>query len=240
MAEETLIIPTPDGTANGYAYRPAGAGPWPAALFFMDGIGIRPALRAMAERLASNGYYVLLPNLYYRAGPVENMDLVKDWDRFMGYVAEVLQGDGVRRDIGACLDFLGRSKDVKGEKVVCTGYCMGGHVSLVAAGAYGARIGAAASIHGGRLASDDPNSPHRGAHTMRARLYVGVAEIDSYLEPGETDRLKGALEGSALSHSIEIYPGVEHGFAVPGLPVYDKPASERHWDRILGLFKAAL
>jgi carboxymethylenebutenolidase len=237
MSEQTISIPTPDGEAKTYAYKPAGSGPWPAIFFWQDGLGIRPALRQMAERVAANGYYVLLPNLFYRAGPVENLDPEKD--RIMDYYSQVFEGHGIRRDIGAFLEFLGKSKDVKPGKIGCTGYCMGGFVSLVAAGEFGERIGAAASIHGGKVATDDPLSPHRKAYAMRGQIYVAVAEIDSFLEPGETDRLKGALEGAAVSHTLEMYPSVEHGFAVPGSPRSNEQASERHWERILNLFKNA-
>ena len=68
----------------------------------------------------------------------------------------------------------------------------------------------------------------------------GVSEIDPYLAPGETDRLETALKEGGANHTVEIYPGLHHGFAVPGLPIYDRDASERHWERLLALFKRNL
>lgn len=239
MTEEMINIPAPDGMANAYAYTPTGKGPWPGAIFFMDAIGIRPAMKQMAQRLASLGYFVILPNLYYRDGKIENMDLEKDRDKFMGLASLVYQGKAIA-DMGAYIEYLSRNKNVKGSPLGCTGYCMGARAALIAAGQFPDRIGAAACFHGARLASDDADSPHRRAHAMKGQIYVGVAEIDPWLAPNETDRLKGALEGAAVTHDVEIYPGVEHGFAVPGIPPFNEAAAERHWDRLAGLFRKAL
>ena len=68
MIEKTLDINTGDGAMETFICHPERGGPHPAVLFMMDAPGIRDELRDMARRLASVGYYVLLPNLYYRAG----------------------------------------------------------------------------------------------------------------------------------------------------------------------------
>src|SRR5947207_3175934 len=123
------------------------------------------------------------------------------------------------RDTAAFLDFLAGQGTVAGVKFGCDGYCMGGHYSLVAAGTYPDRIAAAASFHGGNLATDRPDSPHRLADRMRARLYVGVAGIDPHFPPEEKDRLEAALSAAGVPHTIEVYPDVRHGFAVPDLRI---------------------
>jgi carboxymethylenebutenolidase len=241
MAETEVTIPTPDGAADGYLYRPPGPGPWPGVLFFMDGVGLRGALRDMATRLCEAGYVVLLPNLYYRSGPVRELDYEKDRARFTELAMSIPRGGDARtQDMGAYLSFLAARDGVKPGKLGCMGYCMGAGFSLGAAGSFPAQIGAAGCFHGGGLATDRPDSPHRRAHAIRGKVYVGVAGIDPHLAPGETDRLRGALEGAAVNHRLEIYESVEHGFAVPDAPVYDKPAAERHWEALLGLFKEAL
>src|SRR5262249_5448747 len=116
----------------------------------------------------------------------------------------------------------------------------GGHYALVAAGMFPDRIAAAASFHGGNLATDRPDSPHLLADRMRAALYVGVAGIDPHFLPEEKDRLESALSAAGVAHTIEVYPNVRHGFAVPDLPVYDRDAAERHRERLLGLLCQAL
>jgi carboxymethylenebutenolidase len=140
----------------------------------------------------------------------------------------------------AFLDFLSHDARAKGTKVGCVGYCMGGPLALTAAGTFPDRIAAAASIHGANVANDRPDSPHLLAPKMRAKVYVGVAEIDPWLQPGETDRLNSALKAAGTNYVLEVYPGVQHGFAANGTPMYNRDAAEKHWERIVGLFRETL
>jgi carboxymethylenebutenolidase len=240
MAAQQIDIVTSDGVVDSYFFTPAAKGKYPAVIFYMDGLGLRPALLEMAQRLADNGYAVLLPNLYYRHGPaLMSSDLMNDRDRMMMLVGSVTN-EGTMRDTERFFAFLDTQDSVLGERVGCTGYCMGGALSLTAAGTYTNRVAAAASLHGARLATDAPDSPHRLAPKMKGEVYVGVSEIDPYLAPGETDRLDAALKDAHVDATVEIYPGVHHGFTVPGIPIYDREASERHWDRLLSLYKGNL
>ncbi|MEO6574909.1 MAG: dienelactone hydrolase family protein, partial [Polyangiaceae bacterium] len=161
-----IEIQTKDGSCPCYVFRPTGKGPWPAVLVFMDGIGIRPAMLEVGERLAANGYFTLLPDLFYRAGPYEPMDartLFSDPEKLKNlrekYFSKVTP-EKIMSDTGAFLDYLAAQSDVKPGKVGTTGYCMGGLMSLTAAGTYPDRIAATASFHGARLATDSPESPH--------------------------------------------------------------------------------
>jgi carboxymethylenebutenolidase len=235
MTASTLEIRTEDGAVDTHFFKPDGATPKSSILFYMDGLGLRQALFDMAERMASHGYAVLLPNMYYRHGPAAPIDMMKDRDRMMQMVMSVTN-EGTMRDTAHFLSFLDTQPGIAGGKVACVGYCMGGALSLTAAGTYPDRVTAAASLHGARLATDALDSPHLLAPKMTGEIYAGVSEIDPYLAQGETDRLDAALKEAGTNAVVEIYPGVQHGFAVPGLPIYDREASERHWDRILGLF----
>lgn len=245
MSESKINIKTADGNCDCYTYTAPGDAPAPGIILYMDGVGIRPELRAMAQRLASNGYFVLLPNLYYRAGEQPPFDVAtmltdeKQRNRMMSLVQSVTNA-GTMRDTTAFLDYLGLEPKVKGSKIGCVGYCMGGPLVLTAAGTFPDRVAAGASIHGANVANDRPDSPHLLAPKMRGKIYVGVAEIDPWLTPGETDRLKAALETAGTNHTLEIYPGVQHGFSANGSPMYDREASERHWQRILALFGETL
>lgn len=240
MPAQQIAIKTADGVADSHFFTPAIGGSHPAVIFYMDGLGIRPALLEMGQRLADNGYAVLLPNLYYRHGPASAQpDLLNDRDQMMARVMSVTN-EGTMRDTERFLAFLDTQNSVAGERVGCTGYCMGGALSLTAAGTFTDRVVAAGSFHGARLATDAPDSPHLLAPKMKGEVYVGVSEIDPYLVEGETERLDGALKTAGANATVEIYPGVQHGFAVPGLPIYDREASERHWDRLLGLYKRTL
>ncbi len=241
MNAQSIDIKTKDGLAPCHFFAPPQKGSRPAVIFYMDGIGIRPALCDMAGRLDSNGYHVLLPNLYYRSGPMKPFDAAAAFkegperDRLMLLFRSV-NNKLVMDDTASFLEFLERQPSIAGQKIGCLGYCMGGAFALSAAGTFPERIAAAASLHGARLATDQPDSPHLLAPKMRASVYVGIAGIDPHFTPEEKQRLESALQSAGVQHTVEIYPDVKHGFAVNDTPVFDHPASERHWQQILKLF----
>ena len=238
-------IKTKDGTCPSYVYRPTGAGPWPAVLVFMDGLGIRPAMLEVGERLGKSGYFVLLPDLFYRSGPYEAMDphtVFKDPEKrkilMEKFFAHATQAN-IMSDTRAFLDYLAAQPDVKPGGIGTTGYCMGGLMSLTAAGTYPDRIVATASFHGGRLATDAPESPHLLAPKIKSRVYVaGAIEDPSFSDEMKT-RLEDALTKAGVDHTIETYPA-KHGWVFRDTPVYDAAASERHWRALLALLEANL
>ncbi|HXC54693.1 MAG TPA: dienelactone hydrolase family protein [Rhizomicrobium sp.] len=246
MTPQEVAIPTPDGAARAYTFHPEGGGPWPAVIFFMDAPAIRPALFQMCERLAGHGYFVLLPDMFWRAGPYAPIDLktaFKDEESRRAIFGKFMASTDVEkstRDTGACLDWLSTQKQVKGSKVGCTGYCMGAGLALRAAGNFPDRIVAAAGFHGGRLATDAPDSPHLLAPKIKARVYVGGADEDAGFPPEQADRLRAALDAAGVENTVEIYQGARHGYAPPDMPVYNEAAAERHWREMLKLFGATL
>jgi carboxymethylenebutenolidase len=238
-------IQTRDGTCRSYVYRPAGSGPWPAVLMYMDGIGIRPAMLEVGERLAKNGYVVLLPDLYYRSGPYEPMDpheMFSDpalrkvlMEKFFAHATQA----NIMSDTQAYLDYLAARPDVKPGPVGTTGYCLGGLMALTAAGTYPSRFAAAASYHGGRLVTDSPESPHRLAPRMTARVYVAGAIEDGSFTDAMKAKLEEALTDAGVDHTIETYPA-KHGWVFRDTPVYDEAASERHYASLIALLDAKL
>ena len=238
-------IKTKDGSCPSYVYRPTGSGPWPAVLVFMDGLGIRPAMLEIGERLAASGYFVLLPDLYYRSGPYEPMDphaVFADPEKrkvLMEKFFALATPANIMSDTGAFLDYLAAQRDVKPGGIGTTGYCMGGLMSLTAAGTYPDRIVAAASYHGGRLATDAPDSPHRLAANIKARIYVAGAIEDAGFPDDMKARLEEALTGAGVDHLIETYPA-RHGWVFRDIPVYDAAAAERHWQTMFALFDKVL
>ena len=179
MSHEKVSIRTRDGDCPAHVFTPEGAGPWPAAIFYMDGLGIRPTLFAMGQRLADGGYVVLLPDMFYRAGPYEPMEPKKvfamgDFRAALGHLFGSTDNRRAAEDTEALLAWLDARDDVAGSKVGTTGYCMGGAISLTVAGTYPDRIAAAASFHGGNLATDSELSPHLLAPKMKGRIYVAA------------------------------------------------------------------
>jgi carboxymethylenebutenolidase len=240
-----LRIETRDGACRSLVYRPAGAGPWPAVLVYMDGIGIRPAMLAVGERLATHGYFVLLPDLFYRSGPYAPMNARTVFsvpaqrevlrEKFLALATPA----SVMSDTAAFIDWLAGQPDVRPGPIGTTGYCLGGFMSLTAAGTFPERVAAAASYHGGRLATDAPESPHRLAPRMRARVYVAGAVEDQSFTDEMKQRLERALSEAGVEHTIETYPA-RHGFVLGDTPAYNPAAAERHWRTLLALLDATI
>jgi carboxymethylenebutenolidase len=223
-------VQTGDGLAEAYLAVPGGDGPYPAVLLYMDAFGLRPQIEAMAERLASEGYVVLAPNVFYRDH--EASLGTSDFGVLREYM-KALTPDAVDRDARAYLDFLAAGDDVAEGPVGVTGYCMGGRLALLTAGGLPERVAAAASFHGGNLATDAPESPHRVADRIRAEVYVAHADQDRSMPPEQMERLEAALAG--VTHRAEVYEGARHGFTMADLEVYDEAADQRHWRELLGL-----
>jgi carboxymethylenebutenolidase len=247
-APEKLDIRTPDGTAEAWAYRPASpthSGPRPAIVFYVDAGGVRPTMHQMAERLASLGYFVLMPNVYYRAGAFAPFDMKTVFGnpderaRIMGMIKSI-DAAAIVRDAGAWLDAIAQQPGVLPGKAGCVGYCMGGRFAFTTAVTHPDRVGAAASIHGGHLATAEPDSLHLKAGQIRARIYLGVADNDGSCTPEHQALLASSLGAAHVDYQLELYAGKGHGFAVPDMPVYDAAAAERHWERLAELFRAAL
>jgi carboxymethylenebutenolidase len=238
-------IRTAAGLCPAYTDHPQGTGPWPAVLIFMDGIGIRPAMFEIATHLAACGYFVLLPDLYYRAGPYEPMNAHTVFSdpgarRLLSEKFFVIATPAnIMADMPAFLDFLAQQPQVRPGPIATTGYCMGGALSLTAAGTFPERVAAAASFHGGRLATDAPDSPHRLAARMRARIYVAGATADASFPDDMKARLEQALGAAGVEHLIETYEA-QHGWVPSDTPVHDAAATERHWRSLLALLRTSL
>jgi carboxymethylenebutenolidase len=218
-------VPTADGVAEAYLATPEGGGPFPAVLLYMDAFGLRPQIERMADRLASEGYVVLAPNVFYRDH--EAALGTSDFGVLREYM-KALTPDAVERDARAYLDFLAPDRPVG-----VTGYCMGGRLTLLTAGRLPERVAAAASFHAGNLATDAPESPHRVFGDIQAEVYVAHADQDRSMPPEQRERVEAALAG--VAHRAELYEGARHGFTMADLEVYDEQADERHWRELLGL-----
>jgi carboxymethylenebutenolidase len=244
MIERQIEIETKDGPMNTFICHPERLGPHPVVLFLMDAPGIREELRDMARRLGTVGYYVMLPNLYYRSGVEELGPFVGE--AYAATRARLMQLMGtinipmVMQDIDALVAFAAEDRAASSSSMGCVGYCMSGQYAVNAAVRHPDRVRAAASIYGVRLVTDKPDSPHLAPQYTSARLYFGCAETDQHAPREMIDTLRADLKAKRANAEVEIYPGTQHGFAFPQRPVYNKPAAERHWERLFALFGDAL
>lgn len=246
MSGTRVDLRTPDGVMDTYTFQPAGRGPWPAIVVYMDAFGIRPDLDSMAQRLADAGYFVVVPNLYYRHGPFAPFDPRKVFGgdeaervRFRGMI-DSITNTLIMRDTEAVIAYLDTQPVARKDRMGALGYCMGGGYAISALGRFPDRVVAAASFHGAALATDKPDSPHLLAPRIKGTLYLGIAGIDPGFPREQQERLEKALRDAGVDYTLETYEGAKHGFAVTGHLVYDRDASERHWTKVLELFGSTL
>jgi carboxymethylenebutenolidase len=242
-----VSIPTPEGDARAFVFTPdKGSGPWPATILYMDAPAIRPAMFEMGERLAEAGYYVLLPDVFWRAGPYPPLDIAKAraGDPEMGALFAKLRASTNAKlqmqDTKAYLDWLTKQPQAKADRIGVTGYCMGGGIAIRAAGTFPDRIAVAASFHGGNLATDAEDSPHLLAPKMEARILVAGADEDRSFDPAQRDRLDVALKDAGLDAKVTIWEGAKHGWVPTDMPVHDPVHAERHWKELVDLFDEVL
>lgn len=244
MIEKQIAIATNAGKMNTFICHPERHGPHPGVIFFMDAPGIREELRDMARRLATAGYYVLLPNLYYRSGEEEIGPFIGDANAgTREKMVKLMTGLTMRmimEDADALIAFADRDPAAAKGKIGTVGYCMSGQYAMNTASRHPERVAAAASIYGVNLMTDRPNSPHLTAQQAKAEFYVAWAEIDHYAPLEQFEPFRKALSDAHVKAEVELYRGVEHGFAFPQRPAYDKQAAERHWERLFDLFGRTL
>ena len=242
MIDQQIEIPTRDGHTTTFITHPERGGPFPVILFYMDAPAIREELRDMARRLGTAGYYVMLPNLYYRSGVMELGPLPADPEaperkrmfQFMNSINIPL----VMEDTRALLAYAEGQSAANTTIIGTVGYCMSGRYAINAATQFADRVKAAASIYGTHRATDQPDSPHLAAQKTRAELYFACAETDIYAPTEIIEKVQQGMKGA--NAEVEIYPGTHHGFAFPKRPVYDRDAAERHWERLVALYRRNL
>jgi len=249
IMETEVAIRTADGTADGFLYTPSdgrtpgGAG-WPGAMHLVDIGGIRESHRRMSKRLASKGYVVLLPNVFYRVGKAPFFDWPINADdertmRSLNELRESLPPAAVERDGAAYIDFLAKQESVSGGAMGAVGYCFTGAMALRFAAVRPDKIAAAASFHGGRLYTDDPANPHTLLPRIKARLYFGHAMEDRSMPNEAISKFESALASWGGKYESETYRAL-HGWTVPDSPAYNKPQAERAFEKLTELFGAAL
>jgi carboxymethylenebutenolidase len=237
-------VRTPDGLADAFLTG-ADGDRRPGVLLIMDAFGLRPRIEEMAERIAAHGYAVLAPNVFYRAGraPVLPFPDMRDQDVRAGFFKSVrplideLTPQRMAADGAAYLDALG---NVAAEPVGITGYCMGARLGWRIAAAHPERVAALAGFHGGRLVTDDPESPHRSAGALRADVYFGHADQDPSNTAEDIAVLDAALDDAGVAHRSEVYAGARHGYTMADTPVYDERGCERHFAALFDLLDRTL
>lgn len=244
----TIGIDAGDGTAEAWLSRPDAPGEHPGVLLFIDAIGLRPEIERIADRIASWGYVVLAPNLFYRAGTAAELaptgDLTQPGarDAFFATVGPRITGlttEAAERDIEAYLSALRGLDGVAPGAIGVTGYCLGARLAVRAA-ALDPGIAAVGGFHGGNIVTDAPDSPHLGLPRARAAFVFGHADNDGSMGPEAVAALGEALTAAGLEHTNVIYPGSPHGYVMSDTSMYDRTGAERHFAELEALFARVL
>lgn len=252
VTETNVEIITRDGTSDAVFIHPNTAS-YPGVLIWPDAFGLRPTMVEMGKRLAADGYSVLVVNPFYRESKAPVLDksfsFANEADRTRLYklIGQLNAPGSAERDAIAYVAFLDAQPQVdKSRKIGTQGYCMGGALAVRTAAAVPNRVGAVASFHGGSLVTDKPESPHLLAPKIKARTYFGIASNDDEKQPEAKDELKKAFGAANVPAEIEVYAGALHGWCMAdmpdmgGGPIYNEPAAERAWGKLVALYKAAL
>lgn len=245
VVENEVSVPTPDGEADGYLVHPA-SDKHAAVIIWPDIMGIRTSFRAMGKRLAQSGYTVLVVNPYYRTARgnvIEDGEAFADpetRERLLPH-ARSLSPETCVTDGRALIRFLDQHASVDTSRPIgSSGYCMTGSYPFRLAADMPDRLGAGCSFHGGGLATDAPDSPHRLVAKMQAGFLVAIAENDDEKDPDDKVLLREAFDSAGLNAEIEVYKGAMHGWCPPDSRVYNEEQAERAWSRMLTLFEREL
>ncbi|MFI0976015.1 dienelactone hydrolase family protein [Streptomyces sp. NPDC021093] len=246
MLTKTLQIPTADGRADAFAAFPEGTERHPGVLLYPDAIGVRPELEDKARELAGHGYYVLVPNFYYRHGPAPVVELPafigeearpELFARLMPLV-EAHTTDLILRDAEAFVGFLTSQPEVSAGPVATIGYCMGAGLAMHTALAHPDQVAAVAGFHPGLLVTDAPDSPHLHVSKLTAEVHLGLAEGD--MTPEDLSEFNRSLDTAGVGYTTEVYPDTIHGFTMSDTSAFSPSGLQRHWDRLLPLLGRAL
>ena len=241
MIERQIEIKTPEGSMTTFEYHPEEGGPYPVVFYLMDAPSIRPALKDMASRLASAGYYVLMPFLYYRDSPYKEFGTS---DAEMHQRRELMQGvtrDRMMVDAEALLAHAADNKmaDTDG-KIGAVGFCMSGPLVLGLAQRMPDKVAAIASVHGAWVVTDKDDSPHLDIDQIQAEVYFAWADDDPTATEEERELMDAAMSAAGVNYRIDFMAGALHGFAPPGGERYNRGAAERHWEHVHALFRRNL
>lgn len=237
MIRRLVDIETADGVMPTFVHHPTHGGPHPVVLYLMDAPSIRPALHEMASRLASAGYYVLLPFLYYRGSELREFGTSDEDMHARAELMKTVNPTGMLADGEALLAFADADPAAADGPFGAVGFCMSGGLTLALAKAHPERMTAAASIHGAWLVREGDDSPHLGLDRMNAEAYFAWCDDDPTAPVEELDLMRSALTEAGVDHTIDFLTDAVHGFAPPHSPRHHPEASELHWERVHALLR---
>jgi len=242
MIENHIEIETNDGVMPAFTAHPEGTGNYPATILYFDAPGVREELRNFVRRIAARGYFVIMPDLYYRLGRFwfNISERTETMSKMIQLAKNSLTNSMVMEDTGHILKFLDENPNVKAGYKGCIGYCMSGRLIVSAAGTFPEHFAACASLYGVQIVTDEADSPHLLADKIKGELYLGFAEVDPLVPGNVILDLTRALDKFGVAYRCDVYPGTRHGFCFPERPVYKEDAAEEVWDKVFEMYDRIL
>lgn len=239
MIEREIDIATAEGVMKTFIYHPEYDGPHPTVLYLMDAPSIRPALHEMANRLASAGYYVMMPYLFYRGGPFRQFGKSDEDMHARKELMDTVTPTNILSDADALIEYATADSAATTDAIGSVGFCMSGGLVVALAKARPKQVKAVASIHGAWLVRDTPDSPHLGLDAAKAEMYFGWCDNDATAPPEDVPVMREALESAGVNYTLDWFTEAVHGYAPAG-ERYDRHASELHWERVHSLLRRNL
>jgi carboxymethylenebutenolidase len=240
--EQEVVVTTKHGRMPAFAACPDGAGPFPPVIFYMDAPGTREELRNMARRIARQGYFCLLPDMYYRLGTVR-FDIPRRDDAMSGVIRASMNSITnalVTDDTAAMIAWFDANDKVAPGPVGCVGYCMSGCYITTVSARFPHRIKAAASLYGVNIVTDKPDSSHLLLPLVTGELYYAFAEHDQSVPARVIPELQASLAKTSVANTVKVFAGTHHGFCFAERAVYDTQAAEQTWADMFALWKRKL
>jgi carboxymethylenebutenolidase len=246
VSEREDRITTSDGAMTTFVAHPDDGGPFPIVVVYMDALGLRDELRTIGRRIADAGYYVAVPDIYYRFGDGITFDAAKlhdpesdEMQRMFGYMQR-LDDTALMEDTRAILDSLEDDSLASSGPKGCVGFCLGGRLVIRAMTTFPGVFAAGAALHPSFIVAEGPDSAHLRIGEIRGELYVGLGGADAFQPPEAFEPARAELERHGIPHTADIHEGADHGFMIPGAPAHHDEACERSWDRTFELFRRTL
>jgi len=240
MIERELDVVTAEGEMKTFIFHPEFDGPHPVVLYLMDAPSIRPQLKDMASRLATAGYYVMLPYLFYRGGPIREFGMSDEDMHARRDLMATITPTNIISDAEALLAVAAADPAAGSGKVGAVGLCMSGGLTLALARAMPEQVAAVASIHGAWMVRDTPDSPHLGLEAVKAEVYLGWAHEDPTAPAEQLHQLRAAMDAGGVRYHYDLYTEAVHGYAPRGTDRYNRFASEQHWERVHSMMRRNL
>ena len=243
MKERTIDLPTRDGAMPTFITHPELGGPHPVVILYMDAPGYREELKDFARRIGTVGYYCVLPNLYYRDGGPSfppAAERTEEQSALMRRLMDSLTRERMLADTETLLALVDGDAAAQDGPMGCIGWCMSGPIVVWVAAQWPQRFKATAALHGVRMLTEAPDSPHALVPTLQGEQYFGFAERDHWAPLDMVAEFKAHCEGAGANALVEVHPDTEHGFVFPQRKLFNKHEAERNWERVFAMLRRQL